>query len=289
MATGWADSEIPHGPVAAIICKTFPELYNIPPPHGTSFVVTKSIKMIDTYKVTGMTCSGCEAKVKDLLQDVRGVRNVSVDKSKEEAVVDMTRYVPIEEFQAKLDPTNKYHISKMAVADQHDHMHEEEKKSWLATYMPLLLLFGYLVVVTGLLEWRNGGFSAFRWMNHFMAGFFLVFSFFKLLDLQGFANSYSMYDIIARKWKYWGFVYAIIEFALGIAFLTGFYPILTNAVTFIIMGMSIIGVIQSVMKHQKIKCACLGTVFNIPMSTVTIIEDALMMGMSLVMLISMIF
>lgn len=237
-----------------------------------------------------MTCSGCESKVKDLLLDVRGVRNVSVDKSKEEAVVDMTRYVPLEEFQSKLDPTNKYHIFKNAVAEQPPVIATgEEKKPWLRTYWPILLLFGYLAAVTGLLEWQNGDFVLLRWMNHFMAGFFLVFSFFKFLDLQGFANSYSMYDIIAKKWKYWGFVYAVIELALGIAFLTGFQPIFTNVVTFIVMSVSIAGVIQSVMKHQKIKCACLGTVFNIPMSTVTIIEDALMMAMSLVMILSMIF
>ena len=32
-------------------------------------------------------------------------------------------------------------------------------------------------------------------MNVFMAGFFLSFSFFKMPDLKGFAESYSMYDV----------------------------------------------------------------------------------------------
>jgi hypothetical protein len=54
------------------------------------------------------------------------------------------------------------------------------------------------------------------------------------------------------------------------------------------MSISIIGVLQSVLNKQKIKCACLGDVFNLPMSTITIIEDALMIGMSLIMLIKMI-
>ncbi len=39
-------------------------------------------------------------------------------------------------------------------------------------------------------------------------------------------------------------------------------------------GISSIGVIQSVMKKRKIQCACLGTVFNLPMSTVAIIEKS---------------
>ena len=53
------------------------------------------------------------------------------------------------------------------------------------------------------------------------------------------------------------------------------------------MTVSIIGVLQSVMNKRKIKCACLGDVFNLPMSTITIIEDALMIGMSVIMLLTM--
>lgn len=124
-------------------------------------------------------------------------------------------------------------------------------------------------------------------MNHFMAGFFLVFSFFKLINLKGFAESYSRYDIVAKKWNGWGYIYAYIELALGLAFLTGFNTILTNSVTFVIMTVSIFGVLQSVLNKRKIKCACLGDVFNLPMSTITIIEDALMIGMSGIMLITM--
>ena len=124
-------------------------------------------------------------------------------------------------------------------------------------------------------------------MNIFMAGFFLSFSFFKMLDLEGFAESYSMYDIIAKKARPWGFIYAFIELALGLAYATGFKPILTNMVTLVVMTISITGVLQSVFNKRKIQCACLGAVFNLPMSTVTIIEDALMIAMSALMLVSL--
>ena len=71
-----------------------------------------------------------------------------------------------------------------------------------------------------------------HFMQVFMAGFFLTFSFFKMLDLKGFAESYSMYDIVAKKVKLWGFIYAFVELALGIAYATGFQPMLTNIITF---------------------------------------------------------
>jgi hypothetical protein len=122
-----------------------------------------------------------------------------------------------------------------------------------------------------------------------MAGFFLVFSFFKLLNLKGFAESYSTYDIIAKKWLGWGYVYAFIELGLGLSYLLRFNPMLTNAVAFVVMSVSIVGVLQSVLNKRKIQCACLGAVFNLPMSTVTIIEDALMIAMSAGILISFLY
>jgi len=124
-----------------------------------------------------------------------------------------------------------------------------------------------------------------QWMQHFMAGFFLVFSFFKMLNLKGFAESYVMYDVVAKRLPAWAYIYAFTELALGLAFLINFNPLITNSVTFVVMSISIIGVLQSVLNKKKIQCACLGAVFNLPMSTVTIIEDALMIAMSGIMLI----
>jgi hypothetical protein len=163
----------------------------------------------------------------------------------------------------------------------------EQAKSWIETYKPILIIFSFIIGITLLIQSSNVVFSWMQWMRHFMAGFFLIFSFFKFLNLNGFAESYSMYDIVAKKWKGYGYVYAFIELGLGIAYLTDINPLITNLVTSIVMSVSIIGVLQSVLNKKKIKCACLGAVFNLPMSTITIIEDALMIAMSLIMLINM--
>lgn len=97
-----------------------------------------------------------------------------------------------------------------------------------------------------------------------------------------------MYDVLAKQIPVWAYLYVFIELSLGIAFLINFNPILTNSITVIVMSISIIGVLQSVLNKEKIQCACLGAVFNLPMSTVTIIEDALMIAMSGIMLFIMI-
>ena len=247
--------------------------------------------MTHTFEVTGMTCSGCKAKVQGLLSKVKGVKSVAIDLSKKEATVDMNQNVSTKDLQTALKDYPKYQLAE----SNHKPIHIEEAglpfdetKSWIQTYKPILLIFAYILGVTLLVEVASGAFVWMRWMQHFMAGFFLVFCFFKLLDLKAFADSYATYDIIAKKWKSWGYVYGFIELGLGIAYLTGFNPLLTNAITFFVMSVSIVGVLQSVLNKRKIKCACLGAVFNLPMSTVTIIEDALMIGMSFVMLTTMI-
>ncbi|MCY7293527.1 MAG: heavy-metal-associated domain-containing protein [Ferruginibacter sp.] len=239
--------------------------------------------MTHTYTVTGMTCGSCEAKVKSSFLTLPDVLSVEVSKENNSATIEMQKHISLNDLQKALGgATGKYQIS----ATQHNEA-AEQTKGWLETYKPILLIFIYILGITFLVEYSSGGFMWMRWMNNFMAGFFLVFSFFKFLNLKGFAESYAMYDIVAKKWGGWGYIYAFTELALGLAFLTGFNPILTNTVTLVVMTISITGVLQAVFNKQKIKCACLGDVFNLPMSTVTIIEDAMMIGMSAVMLLTM--
>jgi copper chaperone CopZ len=243
--------------------------------------------MIRTYNVRGMTCSSCQEKVQRELSKVKGVKSVTINLSKGEASIESETPIGVSDLRSALNGYPKYQLSE----DGHQHIESatrEETKSWIETYKPIFLIFAYISMVTVLVEIVSGSFIWDRWMRYFMAGFFLVFSFFKLLDLRGFAERYSTYDIIAKRWSGWGYVYAFIELALGIAFLTDFSPLVTNGVTFVVMTISIIGVLQSVLNKRKIKCACLGAVFNLPMSTITIIEDALMIGMSVIALAAMV-
>ena len=236
--------------------------------------------MTHTYQLTGMTCSSCEAKVKSALLMLENVSDVTVSKDEKSATITMDKHIAIADFQKALD--SKYQIS----AFQHNET-AEMAKSWLETYKPILLIFVYIMAITLLIQIKNQTINSMEAMRHFMAGFFLVFSFFKLLNLKGFAESYAMYDVVAKKIPVWGYVYAFVELGLGLAFLIDYNPFFTNLAAFLVMSISIIGVLQSVFNKKKIQCACLGAVFNLPMSTVTIIEDALMIVMSAFMIFKM--
>jgi hypothetical protein len=75
--------------------------------------------------------------------------------------------------------------------------------------------------------------------------------------------------------------------AIGLAFVTGFQPLLTNAATLVIMAISTIGVVQSLLRKTAFQCACLGTVIKLPLSKVALFEDLLMVAMSIVMLLNL--
>jgi copper chaperone CopZ len=255
--------------------------------------------MTQTINITGMTCEACEYKIKHVLGQIDGVTNVETNLKTGDTTLETNRKIPIDELQTVLKPHSKYKLGiqldslplvGISNSDETEPwiLNPQNIPSWLETYKPILLIFFYITLVSGLIAFQSltiNHLSLSIFMRYFMAGFFLVFSFFKMLNLKGFAESYAMYDVVAKRVPAWGYVYAFIELGLGLAYLTGFEPMLTNGITFVVMSVSIVGVLMSVLNKQKIQCACLGAVFKLPMSTVTIIEDALMIAMSGAMLL----
>jgi copper chaperone CopZ len=245
-----------------------------------------------SFRLEGMTCGSCVNRVTQGLQSVAGVVDAKVSLNPQRAEVEFDQAVAVDELQKAI---GHYKLSllpteNLAAPPKSDPPGATESKAPaipeanVTTYRPLIMIISFIAGVTLLAQYPFEDFSGSLWMRHFMAGFFIVFAFFKLLNLRGFADSYAMYDIVAAKWRGWGFVYPFIELGLGILYLINVAPFWTNVLTIVILGVSSIGVIQSNLNKRKIKCACLGDVFNLPMSTVTIVEDVGMVLMAILMI-----
>lgn len=243
------------------------------------------------YK-TDLRCGACVARVGPLLDATPGVKHWSADVANPDKVLTVEGEVTVESVANAIKPAG-YHVLAelppekllsltLAPPAPAKPAAPAEKPT---SYFPLLLVLFYLVGVTGALEVAAGSFDATRAMAHFMGGFFLVFSFFKLLDVRAFADAYSSYDVVAAKWFGYGLLYPFIELGLGVAYVANFAPLVTNAVTLVVMSVSAVGVVKTLAAGRKIRCACLGTVFNLPMSKITLIEDGLMIVMAAVMLV----
>ena len=121
-------------------------------------------------------------------------------------------------------------------------------------------------------------------MLDFMGLFYIVFSFFKMLDLRGFPESFSMYDPLAKALPAYGKIYPFIETALGLMFLMRFEITIALMATLVILGITTFGVTRTLLDKKSIQCACLGTALKLPMTEATFIENAVMIIMAVAML-----
>lgn len=153
----------------------------------------------------------------------------------------------------------------------------------LSDFIPLLAIISLISLAT-LAKYLFYGADLYGSMSDFMGFFFLVFGSFKLINWPGFVSAYRMYDLLAQKSTLYAYLYPLIEVALGIAYLTRWQPLITYAITVVVMFVSSLGVINALRQKQKIVCACLGAVFKLPMTYVTLAEDLLMLFMALIML-----
>jgi cation transport ATPase len=235
------------------------------------------------YNISGMKCNSCVASIKEKLLQLKDVNEAFVQIASPQAIIRSSAEVPLTLLQSALEQVGDYTIIK-ASQDSYLTSRKVHFIKWIKTYKPVLIIVAYLFAITVLIEINKTDCRLENWMSNFMSGFFLVFSFFKMLDLKGFASTYSTYDIVAKRWYSWGYIYVFIELGIGIAYLLKSHLLIIDSITLLIMLLSLWGVVQTILDKKQIKCACLGTVFNLPMGTLTIIENVLMIGMSIIMI-----
>lgn len=151
-------------------------------------------------------------------------------------------------------------------------------------FLPLIVIFIIILAFTTLTTTMTGEPNLMFVMQMFMSGFFIVFGLFKIIKWKGFVTAYKEYDVLAMRSTTYAYLYPLIEIALGIAYFTAWNLVFINIVTIIIMLISAYGVWLKLKKREEIPCACLGVVFKIPMTKVTLFEDLLMAIMALIML-----
>lgn len=243
-----------------------------------------------TLTIEGMHCNACVGRLTKALEPVAASVHVTLNPPK--AVLTGLRVAPevalsavasAGKYTALIDePTVSETTASVTASPATDALPDA---SW-ATYWPLILLTLFLTGLPLIAQVGQPHLSGADWMRNFMAGFFLAFSFFKLLNIRAFADAYAGYDLLAARWRAWGLTYPFVELALGVAYFVNWNPTFTNSATVLVMGFSILGVLNALVNKRRIQCACLGAVFNLPMSTVTLVEDGLMILMAALALFS---
>ena len=233
--------------------------------------------MKTTFKISGMTCNGCRSTVENKLSSLDGVDNVQVNLTNGEAIVYSKNPISFSLISNSL-PSKYKVISKRDAKDN-----EIIKSSKIKQLKPLFIILGYISVTSILLNFRN--WNSTNAMLDFMGLFYIIFSFFKILDIKGFSTSFKMYDPLAKKITTYGYIYPFIEILLGLMFLTRIEVNIALLITIIILGITSVGVTQTLLNKKTINCACLGTTLKLPMTEATFIENAIMIIMAIILLI----
>ena len=230
------------------------------------------------YYINGMTCNGCVNTVTKSLKAHKKISKVSVSLEKGEVTINSSNQISLKSLRDLLPA--KYEIDETLNKNIEN---EKDSKAKIRELWPLILSLIYITIGSYLINHKNPKLDFL--MGDFMGLFFLLFAFFKLLDIKGFSQSFRMYDILAKIVPLYGIIYPFIELALGIMFLLKFGIFQALCITLFVLTSTTIGVVQSLVSKESIRCACLGSVLNLPMTQATLIENAIMLTMAFVMLI----
>ena len=232
--------------------------------------------MKTTFKISGMTCNGCRSTVENKLSSLDGVDNAQVNLTNGEAIVYSKNPISFSLISNSLP--SKYKVIRN-IPDQDN---EIIKSSKIKQLKPLFIIFGYISITSILLNFKDWNLT--NAMLDFMGLFYIIFSFFKIIDIKGFSTSFRMYDPLAKKITIYGYIYPFIEILLGLMFLIRIEVNIALLITIVILGITSAGVTQTLLDKRSINCACLGTTLKLPMTEATFIENAIMIIMAIVLL-----
>ena len=155
---------------------------------------------------------------------------------------------------------------------------------WSGAYRSIWIIYGLIFTAVTLGTLANGlNFDA--WMKLAMGAIALVFALFKFFDLTAFARDFAGYDVLAKRIPIYGRAYPFIEAGIGLLLIAGIAVPYALIASVLVFGIGLIGVWRALQRGEKIQCACVGKMFDLPLSRIALFENGLMVGMSLIMLV----
>ena len=111
-----------------------------------------------------------------------------------------------------------------------------------------------------------------------------VLAILKLQDLETFSSMFLGYDLLARRWVPYSYIYPFAEALAGVLMTAGVLAWLSVPIALVIGGIGAVSVIKAVyVDRREIKCACVGGSGTVPLGFVSLTENLMMVAMALVM------
>ncbi|RYD27710.1 MAG: glutaredoxin family protein [Verrucomicrobiaceae bacterium] len=154
------------------------------------------------------------------------------------------------------------------------------------TYQPVLAVFSVTFLMALSTCWTlYAEIPPIRVLELFVAFTMCVLGILKLQDLLSFATGFVQYDLVARHYVPYSYVYAAIETGAGILMIAGLATWAAAPAALIVSTIGAVSVIRAVyIEKRDLNCACVGGGSKVPLGFISLTENLMMMAMSVWML-----
>jgi glutaredoxin len=154
------------------------------------------------------------------------------------------------------------------------------------SYRPVLAVFAMTALMA-----LAASFAAFgspftpRALVWFVAFSTCVLALLKLQDIERFSTMFLNYDLLARRWVPYGYVYPFAEALVGVLMIAGVLKWLAIPLALVIGGVGAVSVVKAVyIDKRQLKCACVGGSSNVPLGFLSLTENLMMVAMAVWMI-----
>jgi glutaredoxin len=169
--------------------------------------------------------------------------------------------------------------------DLRRHFRQKVPEAGATSYTPVVAVFAVAALVALAIDWLSMGRLTAMAVPNFIAVAMCLLAMLKLQDVEKFSTMFLNYDLLARRWVPYGYVYPFAELGAGVLMLAGALTWLSAPVALFIGGVGAVSVFKAVyLDRRELKCACVGGASNVPLGFVSLTENLMMVAMAVWML-----
>jgi glutaredoxin len=156
------------------------------------------------------------------------------------------------------------------------------------TYRPVIALFATAALMAAAASQAAfGTVATLQVLQWFIAFSMSLLAFQKLRDVESFSTMFLNYDLLARRWVPYGYIYPFAEGLAGVLMAAGVATWLSAPLALFIGGIGAVSVFKAVyIDKRELKCACVGGDSNVPLGAVSLLESLMMVAMAIAMLVA---
>ena len=167
--------------------------------------------------------------------------------------------------------------------DLREYFGKSVRKEDETSYQPVIAIFGVAFLLGLAISWYVFDtiftVQAVEW---FVSLSMALLAIQKLQDVRSFSTMFLNYDLLARRWVRYGFIYPFGEALAGILMVANALPIVSVPISLFIGTVGAVSVFKAVyVDKRELKCACVGGGSNVPLGFVSLTENLFMIGMGL--------